>query len=64
MSDALNYMVFDTNKLQIIEATIVSVKHSLCVNGIKLRYVYLCRLSTSNHQAYKKIKKKDETLQL
>jgi len=37
MSDALNYMVFDTNKLQIIKATIVSIKHSLCVNGIKLR---------------------------
>ena len=51
MSDALNYMVFDTNKLQIIKATIVSVKHSLCVNGTKLRYMYLCRLSTSNHQA-------------
>jgi hypothetical protein len=27
MSYALNYMIFDTNKRQIIKATIVSVKH-------------------------------------
>ena len=44
MSDALNYMVFYTNKLQLLKATIESVKLSLCVNGIKPRYMYICWL--------------------